>query len=208
MKISNFVFGALLAVVITGALHIKGPQANEGESAPALQADHVGIRADKVMNGVTDITLDLVNDQTHTQERILLQCDATSQSLNVFYYLNDILGGKAKSATRFRINVYGNGRDGLFPKGDSTIFDGSDINSNLRKNLNAVKVLEGRGFISFEFFTVKEGQEMTIAHSMLIPSYFAEQMLKSADTITYSEGCDINGGFTTVHPLKNLSDQI
>lgn len=208
MKLSNFFFGTLIAIVIVGVLHISRSDAEAPIGTEALRADRVGVRADKVMNGITDITIDMVNNETNLRERILLQCDATSQSLNVFYYLNDIMGGQAKSATRFRINVYGNGHDGFIPRGDTTVFDGGNINNNLRQNLNAIKVLEGKGFISFEFFKVADGEEMTIAHSMLIPSYFAEQILKSADTITYSEGCDINGGFTTVRPLKNLTDQI
>lgn len=207
MKPINFFYGAILAIIVILVLQFTN-RAHGATIMPAPQADHAGVQADKVMNGITDITIDMVNSKTNTKERVMLQCDATTQSLNIFYYMNDVLGGKAKSAKHFRIAVYGNGQDGYHPGGDGVIFDGSNEKDNLRAGLEKAKVLDGKGFLSFEFYKVKDGKEQPVANSMLIPSYFAKQILEAADGIVGSEGCNINGGFTSVYPLKNLTDQI
>ncbi|QYN80087.1 putative exopolygalacturonase [Kosakonia phage Kc263] len=207
MKPINFLYAALVTIVIVVILQFT----NKAEATTTMQApraDHAGVQADKVMNGITDITVNMLNSKTNTHERVLLQCDSTTQSLNVFYYMNDVLGGKAKGATQFRIAVYGNGEDGYHAGGDGTIFDGGNMNDNLRDKLQAMQILDGKGFLSFEFYTVKDGKEIPVASSMLVPSYLAKQILQAVDNIAGSEGCNIDGGFTTVYPLKNLTDQI
>lgn len=207
MKPINLAWGVTLIIALVVGLYLSGAIA--APQTPALpKADHAGVRADKVMNGITDITVDMVNSETNTQQRVMLQCDATTASLNVFYYMNNVLGEKAKGASNFRITVYGNGEDGFHPGGDAVLFDSAKAKNNLRDGLLLANKLQGKGYIGFEFYTVEKGKEAAIAQSLLLPSTYAADILKAANTIQGSGGCDIDGGFTTVYPLKNLTDQI
>lgn len=181
------------------------------ETSPvkATWADTVAIRADKVMNGITDVSITMTSNKEDISQRIVLQCDSTTQTINVFYYLNDVLGGKAANATGFSINAYGSGDEGYKHGGDAVVFDGLNTKQNLRERLQTLKALDGKGFISFELYENKNGIDKNpVAHSFLIGSFYGEQILNAVESIQGSEGCNINGGFTAVYTLKNLNDQI
>lgn len=175
----------------------------------ALTADRASVKAEKVMDGITDVVITLAVSETTTVQRVILQCDATTQSLNVFYYMDDVLGGKAKGATNFMINVYDNASQGYLPGGNVSVFDGANHKQNLRSALETLNKLNGIGYISFEFYESNGGIDHNpVAHSMLLPSSYNKKILEAIDSVPGSEGCKIDGGFTTVSPLKNLSDSI
>lgn len=211
MKKINLVWAAALTLLLVAILYTTGSFAasydvKEDVAVPAVRADRVGVQADKVMNGITDITL----TQSHAGDvqKFILQCDATTQTINVFYYLNDTLGGKAKGATNFRLTVYGNGDEGYKKGGDATVFDGQVTSDNLRKGLEKLKVLNGAGFISFEIVEAHDGIDNPIAYSFLIPSSYGDRILQAVDGVQGSEGCNIPGGFVSMYSLKSLKDSI
>jgi hypothetical protein len=198
----------LLACISTFAL-AASYDIKETVVSKALVADRASVTAEKVSAGVTDIVITLAVAETKTVQRVILQCDATTQSLNVYYYLHDELGGKAKGATNFMLNVYDGPDSGYLHGGNISVFDGAAHKDNLRSSLERMKKLGGIGFISFEFYEQISGIGATpIAHSMLLPSSYVDKILAAIDSVPDSEGCNINGGFTTTYPLNNLSDSI
>lgn len=181
----------------------------EDVKQPALVADLASVSADKVMSGIADITLTLKNSETNTTQRIVLQCDTTQQTITSFYYLNDVLGGKAKGATGFQVNVYDGPDSGYKHNGDVKLFDSSKDKDNLRKSFDRMKKLNGVGFMSFEFFeTTNDIDHNPVAHSMLLSSSYLNKILAAMDEFPDVDGCSINGGAVSVYPLKNLTDSI
>ncbi|AEV89740.1 hypothetical protein OBP_303 [Pseudomonas phage OBP] len=212
MKKINLVWAAAAALLVIAFLYTT-----EGKAASydvkenvavvaAERADRVGIQADKVMNGITDVTITQSKDGN--VQKFILQCDATTKSINMFYYLNDTLGTKAKSATNFRVTVYGNGDEGFIKGGDVTVFDGQLTTDNLRKGLEKLNALGGAGFINFEIVEAHDGIDNPIAYSYLIPSSYGQRILQAVDGVQGSEGCDIDGGFVSMYSLKSLKDSI
>lgn len=174
---------------------------------PTLVAAKTVIKAEKVMNGITDLSFNMYNGKE--QQKVILQCDSTTETVNVFYYLKDTVGGKATGATGFAITVYGNGDKGYAQNGHAVVFDGLDPADNLRHGLDRLRDLNGLGFIVFEFYQIVDGQGRSpIAFSMMIPSTQIDTILKAIDSIEGSGGCNIPGGFTSVYSLKSLKDSI
>lgn len=211
MKKINLVWGAALALLVVALLYTTGAIAASYDvkadtKTPAVVAERVGISADKVMNGITDITIS--QSAKGEIQKLILQCDATTQSINLFYYMNDTLGTKAKGATNFRITVYGNGKDGYHKGGDATVFDGQATTDNLRKGLEKLRALEGGGYISFELVEAHDGLDNPIAYTFLLPSSYGDVILQRVDSVQGSEGCDIDGGFVSTYSLKSLKDSI
>lgn len=169
-----------------------------------VKAAKVTVSTDKVMNGITDITINAYNGKT--SERFILQCDATTQSLNVFYYLKDTIGTKAKGATGFAITVYDN-EDTVYTQGGKVeVFDGQDTKANLRKSLDRLLQLKGVGYVVFEFYEHVDGiGRSPVAYSLQIPSTEIPRIIQAIDSVQGSEGCNIDGGFTSVYSLKNLT---
>lgn len=169
------------------------------------KAAKVSISTDKVMNGITDITINAFAGKT--TERYILQCDATTQTLNVFYFLKDTTGGKAKGATGFAITVYDNDDQVYTQGGKVEVFDGQNTKVNLRKALDRLLQLKGVGYIVFEFYENVDGiGRSPVAYSLQISSKEVPHILQAIDAVQGSEGCNIDGGFTSVHSLKNLTD--
>lgn len=213
MKISKTV----LAMICLGCIFLFGAMTVSAASYdiksdvthPATVADVVTVSADKVMNGISDITVTLENTQSNTKQRIMLQCDVTQQTITAFYYLNDVLGGKAKGANGFQVNVYGDPAIGFKHNGEVKVFDSTKDKDNLRTSFDRLKKLNGVGFISFEFFeTNGDIDHSTIAHSMLFSSGYLQEILKAMDAYPDVDGCSINAGAVSVYALKNLTDTI
>lgn len=213
MKISKM----LLAVICLGCTFLFGAMNASGASydiksdtvQPATVANAVIVSADKVMNGIADITVTLENTTTNTKQRIMLQCDVTQQTITAFYYLNDVLGNKAKGANGFQINVYGDPAIGFKHNGEVKVFDSTSDKDNLRNSFNRLKKLQGAGFISFEFYETNGNiDHSTIAHSMLFSSGYLEKILEAMDKYPDVNGCDISSGAVSVYSLKNLTDTI
>lgn len=212
MKKINLVWAAALALLVITLLYTTNSFAasydvKEDVGVVATErADRVGIQADKVMNGITDITITQSKDGN--VQKFILQCDATTKTINLFYFLNDTLGNKAKGATNFRITVYGNGNDGYNKGGDATVFDGQVTTDNLRSGIKKLEALNGAGFINFEIVEAHDGLDNPIAYSYLIPSSYGARILQAVDGVQGSEGCDIDGGFVGMYSLKSLRDSI
>jgi hypothetical protein len=175
----------------------------------ALVADKASVTADKVMDGIADITLTLQNTEKNVTQRVVLQCDTTQQTITSFYYLNDVLGGKAKGATGFLVTVYDGPDGGYKHNGDVKVFDSTKTKDNLRKSFDRLKKLNGVGFISFEYVETTGGIDQNpVAYSMLLPSGYLSKILEAMDKFPDVDGCRIDGGAVSVYPLKNLTDSI
>jgi len=176
---------------------------------PALVADRAEVTADKVMDGIADVTLTLHDSKANVTQRVVLQCDVTQQTITTYYYLDDLTGGKAQGATGFQVNVYDGPDDGYKANGDVKIFDSIKDKDNLRKSFDRMKKLNGVGFFSFEFYETRGGIKANpVAHSMLLSSSFLPAIFAAMDKYPDAEGCRINGGAVSVYPLKNLTDSI
>lgn len=199
----------IFVVLVSNSSQAASYDVKETVINKALVADRASVEANKVMDGITDIAITLGVSETKTVQRVILQCDATSQSLNVFYFLNDALGNKATGATNFMVNVYDGPELGYLHGGNISVFDGAVSKDNLRKAFERLKQLGGVGYISFEFYEkLEDNKKSPIAHTMLLPSSYVDKIISAMDKVPGSEGCNIDGGFTTVYPLKNLSDSI
>lgn len=210
MKINKFLIALCISLCGYGTVaQAASYDIKEDVKQPALVADLASVSADKVMDGITDVTLTLKNKATNTIQRVILQCDTTQQTITTFYYLDDTTGIKAKGATGFLVNVYGDPSTGYKHGGDVKVFDSTKDKDNLRNGFNRLKNLNGAGFISFEFFETVNGiGETPIAHSMLLSSGYLNKILSAMDKYPDAQGCDINGGAVSVYPLKNLTDSI
>lgn len=209
MKIRNLFYFICFSLMCSGFAMAASYDVKEDVKQPALVADLASVSADKVMSGIADITLTLKNSETNTTQRIVLQCDTTQQTITSFYYLNDVLGGKAKGATGFQVNVYDGPDAGYKHNGDVKLFDSSKDKDNLRKSFDRMKKLNGVGFMSFEFFETTNGIDHNpVAHSMLLSSSYLKKILAAMDEFPDVDGCSINGGAVSVYPLKNLTDSI
>lgn len=210
MKINKFLIA--LCVTLCGyatVVQAASYDVKEDVKQPALVADLASVSADKVMDGIADITLTLENKATNTKQRIMLQCDTTQQTITSFYYLDDTTGAKAKGATGFLVNVYDGPDAGYKHGGDVKVFDSTKSKDNLRNSFNRLKKLNGVGFISFEYFESNPQMgQLPIAHSMLLSSGYLDKILAAMDKYPDVQGCSINGGFVSVYPLKNLTDSI
>jgi hypothetical protein len=210
MKINKFLIA--LCVSLCGyatVVQAASYDVKEDVKQTALVADRASVSADKVMDGIADVTLTLKNTETNTVQRVVLQCDTTQATITAFYYMNDVLGGKAQGATGFLVNVYDGPDGGYKHGGDVKVFDSTKDKDNLRKSFERLKKLNGAGFISFEFFETTGGiNQNPIAHSMLLPSGYLSKILNAMDEYPDAKGCQINGGATSVYPLKNLTDTI
>lgn len=176
---------------------------------PAYVADMATITADKVMGGVVDITLTMRDSGAKVTQRVMLQCDTTQQTVTAFYYMDNIMGYKAGGANGFQVNVYGTPADGYYHNGDVKVYDSSNVKDNLRKSFNRMKKLDGTGFISFEFTETKgDIDHNTVAHSMMLPATYLNKIFAAMDKYPDADGCSIDGGFVSVYPLKNLTDEI
>lgn len=209
MKIRNLFYVICLTLFWSGfsmgaAYDIK-PDAVA--TTPALVADRASVTSEKVMDGITDVVLTLAHSPTKTVQRVILQCDATQQTVTSFYYLKDTLGGKAKGATGFQVNVYNGPDQGYLHNGDVMVYDSQNAKDNLRNSFNRLKQLNGVGYISFEFFETHDDIDHTpIAHTMLLPSSYLPKILAAMDKYPESQGCNIPGGFVSVYELKSLKD--
>lgn len=207
MKIRDLFYLICFSLMCSGFANAASYDIKENVAQTALVADYASVTADKVMDGVADVTLTLQNKATNTTQRVMLQCDTTQQTITSFYFMKDVLGGKAKGATGFLINAYNNAAEGYKHHGDVSVFDSTKDNYNLRKSFDLLSKLDGAGFISFEFFETNGGVEQnTIAHSMLLPSSYLPKILEAMDKYPDADGCRINGGAVSVYPLKNLTD--
>lgn len=174
-----------------------------------LVADLATISSDKVMDGVTDVTLTLKDSKADITQRVVIQCDINQETITAFYYLNDTLGSKAKGANGFLITVYGNPGIGYKPGGEVTVFDSNKEKDNLRTGINRLSKLNGNGFISFEFYESKGNiNKNPVAYTMLLSSGYLSKIQAAMDQHPDVKGCSLNGGFTSVYPLKNLTDSI
>ncbi len=176
---------------------------------PVLVADRAEVSADKVMDGIADITLTLHDSKANVTQRVILQCDVTQQTITSFYYMDDVTGGKAKGATGFQINVYDGPDSGYKAGGDYLAFDSVKDKDNLRKSFDHMKKLNGVGFLSFAYYETNGGIKANpVAHSMLLSSSYLPTIVAAMDKFPDAEGCRINGGAVSVYPLKNLTDSI
>lgn len=209
MKIHNLFYIICLQLFFSGFAMSASYDVKEDIKQPAMIADLASVSTDKVMDGIADITLTLKNKATKTTQRVTLQCDTTQQTITAFYYLNDTLGGKAKGATGFLVNVYDGPDGGYKHGGDVKVFDSTKDKDNLRTSFNRLKKLNGVGFISFEFFeTVNGVGQSPIAHTMLLSSGYLNNILGAMDKYPDVKGCAINGGAVSIYPLKNLTNSI
>lgn len=207
MKIRDLFYIICFSLMCSGFSMAASYDIKEDVPHSALVADYASVTSDKVMDGVADITLTLQNKASNTTQRVMLQCDTTQQTITSFYYMKDVLGGKAKGANGFQINAYNNADEGYKHNGDVSVFDSTKDNYNLRKSFDLLSKLDGAGFISFEFFETNGGiDHSTIAHSMLLPSSYLPKILEAMDKYPDADGCRINGGAVSVYPLKNLTD--
>lgn len=210
MKKIRLVYAFAITLLAAVLLHTTSSRAasydvKEDVVVPTLVSAKTTVKAEKVMNGITDIIFNMQNGAE--KQKIILQCDSTTDSINVFYYMKDTLGSKATGATGMVITVYGTTDGGYVHNGQAVVFDGLDPADNLRSGLTQLRKLNGLGYVVFEFYEMVDGiGRSPIAYSMMIPSTQAETILKAIDSVEGSGGCSISGGFTSTYSLKSLKD--
>lgn len=211
MKKSQSLFMMFIIVLIAGGLYscsARGASYDIKEDIvlPALPKNAVvSVKAEKVMDGVTD--LNVYTQVGKNKERFILQCDANQQTMSVYYFMKDTLGGKAKGADAWGITLY-EGTDTHYVEGGrGFIYNSEIIGSNFREKLSKIANSGINGYMVFEFYqTMADGSRSTIAQSNPIKFSVAKDMLKAVDAIPNSEGCNLEGGFTTVQPLVRYGD--
>lgn len=209
--IKNITIGLTFAMVLGFTMTHTAKAASYDIKEDVVQtgtiAAKVEVKAEKVMDGVTDIVINTYKGKE--KQRILLQCDSTTQSITAFYYMKDVLGGKASGANGFAITVYDNDKQELRKGGEAEVFDGANTKQNLRKGLERLSVLKGTGYIVFQFHeSINSIDREPTAFSMMIPSSYYKNIIDAVDSVEGSGGCNIDGGFTSTYSLKNLTDSI
>lgn len=178
-------------------------------TAGFVKAEEVTVSAEKVMDGISDI---IVTTKAGSRtDKFILQCDSSTETGTVFYYVQTPEGVKAVNATGMSIQFYRN--DAPKPQTQKevgrrfTYITTQDHNS-LRDGLNALPEIQGDGFWVLHFFRTVTGSEKTpIAWSMGIEPKVAQEMLDKLDTIKDGSDCSYHSEFNSLFALKNLNDQ-
>lgn len=212
MKYQRSIFILAITILVLAFLYTTSSKAASYDikedviDSPAFViAERTSVSAEKVMNGVTD--LDVTMSAGKDTQRVIIQCDANTQSLNVFYYMKDVLGGKAKGATGMAITLYYADTTEYVPLGLGAMFQSEKQGKNLRNALTKISGMDDNGVAVLEFYEVMaDGSHSTVAYSQALKAKYFASMVTSIDAIEGSEGCNIDSGFASISPLVRLGN--
>lgn len=167
-----------------------------------VESFNTSARGVKVMDGISEVVIGSMDRKSKREDKFVLQCDSTTESLNVFYYLHND-GKKITGSEGMTIQVYAQNDDKATPNA-RTVYDSTSDKVSLHQALLKISAMdEGTTFV-FRFFKLDETYDpLTVGYSMMIPKEMAQEIMDKFEEVDMMNDCDIHSEFTGIYSLKD-----
>lgn len=166
---------------------------------------HTTATSAKVMDGISDVIITTSDRKAKSQEKVIFQCDTTTESVNIFYYLHNGEGVKLTGAEGMTIVAY-NQNDTQTKANAEVLYDSSSDKASIREALDLINKMDPEGTFVLQFWKWDESfDQVVVGNSMMIPRDVAQVILDKLEAVDPLNDCDIHSEFSSTYSLKNFN---
>lgn len=178
---------------------------HDAKASELTYSYHTTATSAKVMDGISDVIITTSDRKAKAQEKFILQCDTTTESVNIFYWMHDSEGTKLTGAEGMTILAY-NQNDTQTKANAAVLYDSSSDKASIREALDLVNKMDPDGTFVLQFWKWnKTFDQEVVGNSMMIPRDVAQVILDKLEGVDPLNDCDIHSEFSSTYSLKNFN---